>query len=139
MPVTRLIILFLLLSLITNGICEGVLADKHAVGECADCHSDSPAFREWQKSEHANSLKTLLDASDAEWTCLRCHSDDYRRIREIVRNTYWESVDDMPTVRSASNPVSCSSCHKHDSGMKNNLVKPADRICDTCHVLYCGG
>ena len=138
MSVTRLMILLLLLPLIANGICERILADEDA-RECADCHSDSPAFREWQKSEHANSLETLLDVSGAEWTCLRCHSDDYKGIRELVRNTSWESVDDMPTVRSAHSPVSCSACHKHDSGMRNNLAKPANRICNTCHVRHCGG
>ena len=98
-----MIILLILLS--ASDLASGRTKDKIAPENCAECHSNSIAFKEWQDSGHVKSLESLLEQADTDWTCLKCHSADYERVREIVRNTEWRSVADMPTVNWASNPV----------------------------------
>jgi predicted CXXCH cytochrome family protein len=128
--------IFLLLSAsLVTGICASSTPDKEAPEKCADCHSASPAFKEWQNSGHASSLKTLLKDPGAAGSCLRCHSADYKS----VRLNPWIDPGDLPTPQTASNPVSCSACHRHDSGIKSNLIMPADKLCVSCHVRFCGG
>ena len=131
----RLTILLLLLAFFAVGTCMGSTAVGKTSEKCADCHSDSVAFREWQQSSHVSSIKTLLTAPDAGKGCLRCHSADYERIQ----SNPWMSLNDLPTPKAASDPVSCSACHRHDSGIKDNLIMPAEKLCTTCHILYCGG
>jgi hypothetical protein len=103
--------------------------------KCADCHSDSVAFKQWQKSGHANSLKTLLKDQNAGRSCLKCHSADYKSIQ----TNPWMSTRDLPAPKTASNAVACSACHRHDTGMESNLLMPAEKLCTTCHVRACGG
>ena len=135
METRRFNISFLLLAYLVTGICAGSAFGKEPSEKCADCHSDSLVYKEWQGSGHANSLKTLLKDTNAGRDCLRCHSVDYKR----VQLNPWMSISNLPTLETASNAVSCSSCHRHDSGMESNLIMPAARLCTTCHVLFCGG
>jgi len=128
---------FTLLASLFTFSCVELLAYENSAGDCANCHSQ--VSRQWQSSGHANGLKTLLKEPDSNWTCLKCHSADYRRIRKLVRDTIWRSVSDMPTPKSASHPVYCSSCHRPDSSLESNLIRPADKLCTPCHILYCGG
>jgi predicted CXXCH cytochrome family protein len=81
------------------------------------------------------SLKTLLKDSGAYQSCLKCHSASYK----TVQSNPWESRKDLPTPKTASDPVSCSACHRHDSGIEGNLLVTADKMCTTCHILFCGG
>jgi len=133
---TKKLAISLMLSVsLVIGICAGSAPDREPSEKCASCHSDSLAFKEWQGSDHANSLKTLLKDPNARDNCLRCHSADYKR----VQVNPWMSTSNLPTLERVSNPVSCSACHRHDSGIESNLIMPADKLCTTCHVLFCGG
>ena len=129
------IISLLILVYLVIGICAGSAPGKEPSEKCANCHSDSLVFKEWQGSGHANSLKTLLKDPNASGNCLRCHSADYKN----VQLNPWMSTNDRPTLKTASSPVSCSSCHRHGSGMESNLIMPVDKLCSTCHVIFCGG
>jgi nitrate/TMAO reductase-like tetraheme cytochrome c subunit len=131
----RRTISFLLLAYLVIGICAGSTPDKEPPEKCGSCHSDSLVFKEWQNSGHATSLRTLLEDKNAGRNCLRCHSADYKR----VQLNPWASTSDLPTLKTASNSVSCSACHRHDSGIESNLIMPADKLCTTCHILFCGG
>ena len=131
--------LLLILTLSAIVIYTRSAAEEKSPEKCATCHSDSLVFKEWQTSDHANSLKTLLKDPDADWTCLKCHSADYKHIRKLVRSTVWRSVSDMPTPKSANEHVSCSACHKQGSGIENDLIMPVGKLCNACHALHCGG
>jgi predicted CXXCH cytochrome family protein len=135
METRKLTILSLILAYLVVGICAGSTSDKKSSEKCGDCHSDSLVFKEWQDSGHANSLKTLLKDPNAGQNCLKCHSSDYQR----VQVNPWMSTRNLPTLKTATDPVSCSSCHRHDSGIESNLIMPQDKLCTTCHVLFCGG
>ena len=127
--------ILLLLALVVTGICAGSKPDKEPAEKCASCHSDSQDFKEWQTSGHANSLKTLLEDTNASRNCLRCHSADYKR----AQLNPWASMSNLPTLETATNAVSCSACHRHDTGIESNLIMPADKLCTTCHIRFCGG
>ncbi len=127
-------VLFLLSVVLIIG-CAGFAArEKLSPENCASCHSDSLVFKEWQDSGHANSLKTLLEDPNASSKCLKCHSADYKH----AKRHFWIFID-PPLPENANDPVSCSICHKHDSGIENNLIVSADKICLDCHVMLCGG
>ena len=128
-------ILFLLSGLLVSDIYISSAFSKEPAEKCAECHSDSIVFKEWQNSNHANSIKTLLADSNASRSCLKCHSADFNRFRFNP----WMSLGDLPAPKDAGNPVSCSSCHKHESDIESGLIMPADKLCKSCHVLYCGG
>ena len=131
------ILKYIILSLILAFLAAGVYAasGKLPPEKCASCHSESLAFRQWQKSGHARSLKILLEDSTASASCLRCHSADYKS----SQTNPWMSRSDLPTLQTATNAVSCSACHKHDSGFQDNLIMPVEKLCTKCHVLFCGG
>lgn len=126
----KLIISLLLVAFLAAGVCAGAQSEK-----CGKCHSDSPAYKEWQKSGHANAIKTLLKADNASQSCLKCHSSDYER----ARLNPWLSRKDLPTLKTAKDAVSCSLCHKHKNEVEAILTKPVEELCITCHVLFCGG
>lgn len=125
----------LLSAFLVLGIYAGSNSEKAPSEKCGECHSDSQEYEDWQSSDHAKSLKTLLKAPNASQSCLKCHSADYR----LAQPSPWMSREDLPTLETAKDPLSCSACHRHDSGIKNYLVMPADKLCTTCHVLFCGG
>ena len=126
----RHIILSMLIAFLAVSICAGAQPEK-----CGECHSDSPGFKEWQKSGHANALKTLLKADGAKQSCLRCHSSDFER----ARLNPWLSAKALPTLKTAKDAISCSSCHRHKNKEEARLTKPVENLCDSCHVLFCGG
>ena len=129
------ILLFFVSVALAIGICANSTAKKEPPEKCANCHSDSPAFKEWQKSAHVNALKTFLKEPDANKSCLKCHSATYQRFN----SNPWLSLNELPEPGDASDPVSCSACHQHKSGLEDNLIMPADEMCISCHILYCGG
>ncbi len=128
---------YIILSLLLAFLAAGVYAatDKLPPEKCAECHSESLAFKQWKESGHAKTLKILVEDPTAGTSCLRCHSADYKSSQANP----WMSRSDFPTLQTATNPVSCSACHKHDSGFQDNLIVPAEKLCTTCHVLFCGG
>ena len=117
------------------GICAGSSPAKVPPEKCGDCHSDSQVYKDWQSSGHAKSLKTLLKDPNSSQSCLKCHSANYK----IAQSNPWASREDLPKPETASDPVSCSACHRHDSGIKGNLIMPVDKLCIGCHILFCGG
>ena len=129
----RLFISLLIVVFLAIVICAGSNSAKVPSEKCGDCHSDSQIYKDWQISDHAMSLKTLLKESGVYQSCLKCHSASYKR------SNPWVSRKDLPTPRTASDPVSCSACHRHDSGIESNLIMTADKLCTTCHILFCGG
>jgi len=126
----KLTIPFLLIAFLTVSVCAGSQPEK-----CGKCHSDSLIYKEWQTSGHAKALKTLLKAPNARQSCLKCHSADYRR----AKANPWLSGKDLPTIKSVSDAVSCSVCHKHEGEKKSSLLMPVEKLCADCHVLFCGG
>jgi predicted CXXCH cytochrome family protein len=138
------VILFLLAIFIVVFVCLGATSEKSVsekakseLEKCTQCHShrDSKAYKEWQKSNHAHSLENLLKDSDATNSCLKCHSADH----SAMLVNHWLSPDNLPDIKSVKNTISCSSCHRHDSGIEHNLIMPADKLCVACHVHFCGG
>ncbi|MBD3182983.1 hypothetical protein GF312_11880 [Candidatus Poribacteria bacterium] len=126
-----LITITLILTLTSSVLC------KEPPEKCGECHSDSLAYKEWEKSDHAISLKTLLkdQKSSKKTSCLKCHSVDYVSFSDSP----WASRKNITTPETATNPVSCSACHKHDSGFEHNLNVPAEKLCISCHIRFCGG
>ena len=135
MKMRKLSILLLLLAPLAAGCANLAVNEKKPPEKCANCHSGSLVFKEWQNSGHANSLRTLLKDLKAGRKCVKCHSADYKP----VGIKFWAYANNVPLPRMAGNPVSCSACHKHDSGLESNLMMPADAICMRCHILLCGG
>jgi len=117
------------------GIYAGSTTDEKPAEKCAECHANSTEFKEWQNSAHADSLKTIQKEPKANTACIKCHSSDYN---SYVRSTPWGAKVNPPTPQTAKNPVSCSSCHRHDSGIKHNLLMPLDKLCISCHKFDCG-
>ena len=134
MKLKKYIVFFLLFVFLTLSICAGSQAAKFPQEKCGDCHSDSAMFKEWQTSNHAKAVKTLQKDANSDRGCLKCHSADYKR----VRSNSWLSGRELPTIETAGNAVSCSSCHRHGVEYENNLIMPAEKLCISCHVLYCG-
>ena len=117
------------------GIYAGSNPEKVPSEKCGDCHSDLQVYEDWQSSDHAKSLKTLLKDPNASQSCLKCHSANYK----LVQPSPWMSRKDLPTLETVTDSVSCSACHRHDSGVKSNLIMSTDKLCTTCHILFCGG
>lgn len=134
----KFIITFILSTIVIIFACIGATTDKPNKVEpekCAECHKDSRAYKEWEKSGHFKSLENLMKASDVAKSCLKCHSADH----SAVLVNQWLSPDKLPDVNSVSNSISCSACHRHDSGIEHNLIMPAEKLCVACHVHFCGG
>ena len=117
------------------GTCAGSNAAKVLPEKCGDCHSDSQEYKDWQISDHAEALKTLLKDPNASQSCLKCHSANYK----TTQSNPWASRSDLPTLEAVSDAVSCSACHRHDSGIESNLIMSAGELCMGCHILFCGG
>jgi len=118
------------------GICAGSMAEEKSAEKCAECHANTNAFKEWQNSRHANSLKTIQKEPKSGTICIKCHSSDYIRYSQLSGT--WGVKAELPTPKTAKNAVSCSSCHKHGSKLERNLIMPVDQLCISCHTYYCG-
>ncbi len=112
-----------------------ITADEKSGDKCAECHGKSRAYKEWQVSDHAKSLKTILEIPQADHRCIKCHSADYNSYMNAVS---WGSKVDPPTPKTAKEPVSCSVCHRHDTDIEHNLVMAPDKLCISCHKFDCG-
>jgi hypothetical protein len=132
MKLSRIFVFLLLFAALTG--CARWISRENPPENCADCHGDSSAFKEWQCSDHADSLENLRDDPLARSKCLECHSADYRRVKYVL----WIFPTNLPAPKTASDSVSCSSCHEHDTEIEHNLIVSADQVCLDCHVMLCG-
>jgi hypothetical protein len=105
-----------------------VNSEETPTQKCARCHGDSVEFREWQTSKHAQSLKTLQEKGVKSRSCYRCHSTRIEIPSDWGGGIGYAATDD---------PVSCYSCHRHDSGRPHNLKLSYDKLCGGCHLKDC--
>jgi len=134
-------IVVLLMAFLAIVISTGSTSSNKVPAEkCGECHSDSPAFKEWEVSGHAESLKNLLEDRYAATKCLECHSSSYKRFKSSPwKSGAFRSADVPLMLETASDGIACFSCHAHDSGVEHNLTMPAVLLCTTCHKRFCGG
>lgn len=102
-------------------------AEGEVTKGCVKCHADSPAYAEWKRSRHARSLETIRAEKD-KTPCYRCHGTKM----EVASD--WNTA---PDTSPPTDPVTCYSCHKHDSGLPHNLKLPYDQLCSSCHKRTC--
>lgn len=140
-------IIILLTLTITTILIPGISADtsnrnkQNSVAQenplqekCYKCHEKSVEYKEWNTSEHAKALTTLKKSSDAQSSCLRCHSSGY-----TVNAPVWGSRrSTRVTLETAQNAVACSSCHRHGTQNEHNLIKSPKKVCSSCHKMDCG-
>ena len=95
--------------------------------ECGRCHEDE--HEQWQGTQHARALATLIDANRTVRECLSCHSEANRR--GMPYNP--EGAD--------AHGVDCSACHGaglfHAStgGAQDTIVRsPGEMVCRRCHT-----
>ncbi|MGQ9609209.1 MAG: multiheme c-type cytochrome [bacterium] len=140
MKIKYLIFTYTLLLLFTVSIFIisariNITADEKSGDKCAQCHGNSRAYKEWQVSDHAKSLKTIQEIPQADLRCIKCHSADYNSYMNAVS---WGVKINAPTPKTAKEPITCSVCHRHDTGIKHNLVMTSDKLCIFCHKFDCG-
>ncbi|MCD6505752.1 hypothetical protein J7M22_03910 [Candidatus Poribacteria bacterium] len=105
-----------------------VIPDETPSQKCAKCHGNSEEFKEWRLSKHSQSLKTLKEKGVKSRSCYRCHSTRIEIPSDWSSGMRYAVSDD---------PVSCYSCHRHDSGLPHNLKLPYDKLCASCHIKSC--
>ena len=102
--------------------------------QCYKCHANDAAYKEWTSSGHVKALVNLIHGPyETKDSCLSCHSSGYT----TLANREW-SEDQPFNLHTAVNAVACSSCHSHGSKREHLLVKPAKKLCTTCHKMDCG-
>ena len=100
---------------------------------CNKCHGSEPAYQEWTQAGHAKALVNLhAGPYPVVRSCLSCHSSGYEVFVDRVYPGHTYSLE------TAVNAVACSSCHSHTSKEEHLLVKPAKKLCVTCHKMDCG-
>lgn len=130
------LLIFAIIGITAFSIYAGSADDNKLKKEkCAECHSDSIQFKEWENSAHAKAIETLLKEPRSNAKCMQCHSSDYKL---YDHKNPWGITTSMLTPKEAQNAVSCSSCHRHDSGLKHNLIMPVEKLCVSCHKFDCG-
>jgi len=102
--------------------------------KCYKCHDKSVEYKEWNTSGHAKALVTLKKSSDAQSSCLECHSSGYIANAPVWGSRRFVSI----TLETAQNAVGCSSCHRHGAKGEHNLIKPPKNLCISCHKMDCG-
>ena len=100
---------------------------------CDKCHGSEPAYQEWRHAGHSHALVNLIEGPyEVQTSCLSCHSAGYEVFSERVYPGHPYSIE------TAVNAVSCSMCHSHTSKEEHLLVKPAKKLCVSCHKMDCG-
>jgi predicted CXXCH cytochrome family protein len=131
------LLIFSIIVITAFSIYAGSAEDKKPpVEKCAECHADSVQYKEWQNSAHAKAIETLLKEPKSNSKCIKCHSSDYKFYSDT--SNPWGVPSTSLTPKNATNAVSCSSCHRHGTGLKHNLIMPVDKLCISCHKLDCG-
>ena len=108
---------------------------EHPFAEkCYKCHATEPAHQEWLHSGHSKALVNLRHGDEpARDSCLSCHSSGY----SSLVNQAWPKEQPF-NLETAVNAIACSTCHAHSSKLEHYLVKPAKKLCVTCHKMDCG-
>lgn len=132
---TYTLFIFFSISIFVISTHINITADEKSGDKCAECHGNSRAYKEWQVSDHAKSLKTIQEIPQADSRCIKCHSADYN---SYINAVSWGSKILPPTPKTAKEAINCSVCHRHDTGIKHNLVMTADKLCISCHKFDCG-
>jgi len=97
-------------------------------------------YNEWVSSAHARSLVDLVDAENADPSCLTCHSADstyIARLTAAVEAGDREGAAPEPlTLETAQYGVSCSSCHfPHvENELAADLAQEPYALCTSCHT-----
>ena len=92
---------------------------------CKACHLRE--YLDWEKSDHARAVETLVSANRAVPECIQCHSEMYRRLQRFT------------DAAGKSGGVECASCHMdslpHGMERKNTTVrsKVDPAVCLNCH------
>ena len=132
--VLSFVLIFAIISIAAFSIYAGSAeVQKPAKEKCAECHADSVQYKEWQNSNHAKAIETLLKEPKADSRCVKCHSSDYK-----PQTNPWTTSSTPLTPKNVTNAVSCASCHRHGTGLKHNLIMPVDKLCISCHKFDCG-
>lgn len=97
------------------------------VTTCSSCHTDE--FKRWEKSSHANAIKSLKSVNKHEDPeCLICHTTGMGKFGGFI------SV----TKNSEFSNVQCEACHaagrKHAEVPQVNNAAMANQQCITCHT-----
>jgi predicted CXXCH cytochrome family protein len=102
-------------------------------------------FNEWMNSAHANSLNTMRSSSQAADACLQCHSQDFRRVQDLIAQVEAGDREGAPldpiTLDTAQFGVTCTSCHSIHNSVEDapvNLVKEPPVLCTDCHTNPAG-
>ena len=78
-------------------------------------------YMEWENSAHARALDDLIASGHAQDFCLKCHSEDARRLEGV-------------TVDTAQFSITCTTCHDpHGSDQPRGLIQEAYDTCVQCH------
>lgn len=97
---------------------------------CGKCHQAELA--DWQQTAHARALDTLRRRDEMTGECLPCHSEAYRRTRQI------------PGARKPDEGVQCSTCHgaglfHSRRGQPGDVTAHVDaETCLLCHTAEQG-
>lgn len=122
------------------------------VANCKLCHSEDATgnqYEHWQKSKHANALKTLSSPEakavgaklgvanpDKDIKCLKCHVTGAEAPKSQKARTFKDSAG-----------VGCESCHGagelyakkevfdqgKEAAIKLGLIEPTEQVCLKCH------
>ncbi|MBM3235091.1 hypothetical protein FJZ31_02205 [Candidatus Poribacteria bacterium] len=144
--ITITITLILTITIIALSITSADTSDnnrneQHSIAQgnplqekCYKCHEKSVEYKEWKTSGHAKALVTLKKSSEAQNSCLECHSSGYIANAPVWGSRRFVSI----TLETAQNAVGCSSCHRHGAKEEHNLIKPNKNLCISCHKMDCG-
>ncbi len=140
------------LSVLLMGVLTGSAQDFEYIGaaKCKMCHNKPQTGKQydiWAASLHANALKSLSSQKSLDYakknniadptkekSCLKCHS------------TYHSVNPNLIQTLTATEGVSCESCHGPGSVYKTNaimkdqakalasgLILPEKKVCEKCH------
>jgi len=121
--------------------------------KCKTCHkkeSSGEQFTIWEKSAHANAMKTLASAKAKEIATKMGIKDAATDAKCTVCHSTYAAVDakliDPKGKLTLEEGVSCESCHgpgseykssknmkDHNLAVKNGLIVPDEKLCVTCH------
>ncbi|MFN8378250.1 MAG: cytochrome c3 family protein [Anaerolineae bacterium] len=95
-------------------------------------------FNEWLSSAHASSLDVIQGNPNLQDGCLNCHSGDvafYERIMAAYEDeTLSGEPPSAPTVDTATNSISCTTCHDpHSDDEEYSLAADSYTLCTSCH------
>ena len=106
---------------------------------CGTCHRTAqfdsqsktyhPYYDEWLNSSHALSLTAQGGLVATDPSCQSCHVAQVAIVENFEGGTAERPVTDPQ-------PIVCAVCHDpHGSSNENQLRKPIEEICSTCHTV----